>query len=64
MRPTVNSPGGRKVLCECAVCQGCLSWFWTGVGAVAVGADVTAVLLSSGNESKLPPTNLESQGAF
>jgi tetratricopeptide (TPR) repeat protein len=39
-------------------------WFWTGVGAVAVGAVVTAVLLSSGNESKIPSTSLGSQGAF
>lgn len=33
-------------------------WFWTGVGAVVVGAVTTAVVLSSGTETVLPEGSL------
>jgi tetratricopeptide (TPR) repeat protein len=33
-------------------------WFWTGVGAVVIGAVTTAVILSSGTETVLPEGSL------
>lgn len=39
-------------------------WFWAGVGAVAVGAAVTVVALSSGGTASAPGTDLGNHNVF